>query len=252
MEFIKINSGTDILVGAHHKNESSNVVAIILHGFMSANRIGPYRLYFQIADALERNGINVFRMDCAGCGESAHDGVITQELFLKNVEDILKYVKGRGYDEIHIIGHCFGANVALYLNSKVDWIASVSAISPTPLDDANKNKIFSKEILESWVGETIERRSMVVHKSFLGGIFDYAMFSKHLEVNRDKIYAHIPINDKYVFVDTLTNTLSEKGVRFTVYEECDHHFLNGPPRLKLINSIVERILGRNHLDKNMP
>lgn len=103
------NSAGDQLVGVLHKSNNSNKAVIIAHGFTS-NKDRPRHI--QLANELEKNGINALRIDFGGSGESCK-----REITIKaEIDDLLsaiKFLKDKGFKEIGVLGESLGGIVAL-------------------------------------------------------------------------------------------------------------------------------------------
>ncbi len=88
IEYVEIPGAAGTLRGMIHHG-SADTVALILHGYFSSNRIGPYRLYFELAEWLRSKGVTTVRVDFSGMGES--DGRIEAVRYRHHLDD---YVAG--------------------------------------------------------------------------------------------------------------------------------------------------------------
>lgn len=240
MKCFTIVSGGNTLVGMHHiGNGTKNEAVLIVHGYLSANRIGPYRMYMQIANFLNERGYDVYRVDFAGCGESTDNGIITLEGFYLNFKDTLEYVK-KDFGKVILIGHCLGADLVVYHNfiDNSGFITKCIGISPTPVTDRNLLKMFTKEQIESAkTNHGFERNGLYVDQSFLGGISKFEVFEKAINKN-DNLLIFIPENDKYVDVPELESACAAARVKTVVLPHSDHHVLNRAARKKMFETIL--------------
>ena len=126
------------------------VPIIMVHGYFSSNKIGPHRLYFQIAQGLNKLGYTVLRTDLSGMGES--DGIIEDISFSDHVLDteaIIRYVMQRKdicpSGRIHLLGHCIGCCTALKACQHFKQnVESVTLLSPFIPSRENHIKMLGK------------------------------------------------------------------------------------------------------------
>lgn len=241
MKCFTIVSGENTLVGMRHVGDGTKDVAVlIVHGYLSANRIGPYRMYMQIANLLNERGYDVYRVDFAGCGESTDNGPITLDGFYNNFKDTLKYVK-KDFDKVILIGHCLGANIVVYHNSLEDsgYVKKCIGISPTPTTERNLLKIFTKEQLElAKTNHGFERKGLYVDETFLSGLSKFEVFEKALKKN-DNLLIFIPENDGYVDVSELESACKKAHVQTIILPHADHHILNKVAREIMFKDILK-------------
>ncbi|CAJ2675209.1 unnamed protein product [Trifolium pratense] len=120
------NSDGENLVGILHVASSTSLV-IVCHGFQSSKERIPM---VNLAAALEKDGINAFRFDFAGNGES--EGSFQYGNYYREVEDlraIVQHFREKKYVIIAIVGHSKGGNVVLLYASKYKDIDTVVNIS---------------------------------------------------------------------------------------------------------------------------
>ena len=136
INYFETQSNGNTLRGMVHIGARETPI-IMVHGFFSSNRVGPYRLYMQIAERLNALGYTVFRFDLSGMGES--DGSSDCIEFKEHVEDlnhVIRYVCQRcNTKSVHLLAHCIGCCTAT--ESAIaceEIIRTVTFISPfTPL-----------------------------------------------------------------------------------------------------------------------
>src|SRR5690349_15409148 len=75
IEYREIHVASGTLRGLVHKPSRlvGNKNALTLHGFFSSNKVGPARLYVQLARLLAKYHYRVWRFDCLGVGDSDGD-----------------------------------------------------------------------------------------------------------------------------------------------------------------------------------
>lgn len=87
-EYFEVESNKKTLRGMKHLSEKNDAFAVlIIHGYFSSNKIGPHRLYVNIANQLSKRFCSCYRFDMSGMGES--DGDISNIKFNNHVYDIM-------------------------------------------------------------------------------------------------------------------------------------------------------------------
>ncbi|KAK6273609.1 hypothetical protein POUND7_010692 [Theobroma cacao] len=103
------------LVGLLHETGSKEIV-ILCHGFRSRK---DYNTMVNLAAALEKEGISVFRFDFAGNGES--EGSFQYGNYSREADDlhaVIQHFSGENRVVSAIVGHSKGGNVVLLYASK--------------------------------------------------------------------------------------------------------------------------------------
>lgn len=237
MQLICLESNGAQLIGSMHPGEKNEAI-IIYHGYMSASRIGPYRLYFLLANELQQLGYNVYRFDCSGCGESLAYFDVTEATFMKNAYDITDYVLDKGYKKVHVIGHCFGASVALEIHRRYQTIDKAIAISTVPINSSQMTRLLSPQQMALLKTQSfIERKSLLIHRSFFEGIALETELKKQLSVRPQEILLCNPDEDAYVEKGLLNHIAINARVAYKNYIDADHHFLTIRSRKALYNDV---------------
>ncbi|MFQ6642651.1 hypothetical protein Gotur_017857 [Gossypium turneri] len=108
------NKHGEKLVGLLHETESKEIV-ILCHGFKSTK---DYNTLTNLAAALEKEGISVFRFDFAGNGES--EGSFQYGNYYREADDlhaVLQHFSGENRVVSAILGHSKGEYPSVsYLN----------------------------------------------------------------------------------------------------------------------------------------
>ena len=175
IDYCQLQTSQGVVRGTIHNSsllEKSNVFVLLLHGYLSSNRIGPNRLYYRLANALANVlNIPVVRFDCYGMGESDGDlNKITFSDFIQSYISIINhYLDEHEHLKILLVGHCIGANIAtelaiLYPSN----IIGAVFISPSLTDEDSLNKVFTNEQLCELKasGHTV-RKGITVNSSFI-------------------------------------------------------------------------------------
>ncbi|KAK1314597.1 hypothetical protein QJS10_CPA06g01062 [Acorus calamus] len=114
------------LVGVFHETGSKELV-ILCHGFRSTKE---FYTFVNLADAITREGISVFRFDFAGNGES--DGSFQYGNYRREADDlhvVVQYFSKLERCTSAIIGHSKGGNVVLLYASAYQDVSKVINIS---------------------------------------------------------------------------------------------------------------------------
>jgi pimeloyl-ACP methyl ester carboxylesterase len=111
--------GTRSLVGILHRPGSaalrSDLPAVLLLNAGILHRVGPNRLYVNIARKLEQQGFHVLRFDVWGIGDSQdRTGIRESTTFYDDALEAMELLRRRlGVDRFMLMGICMGAKIAL-------------------------------------------------------------------------------------------------------------------------------------------
>ncbi|MEM0027139.1 MAG: alpha/beta fold hydrolase [Ignisphaera sp.] len=110
------SGGFDLSAYIHIASVGTSHMVLMLHGF-TGNKIEVNRLFVDIARALCRNGVSVFRFDYRGHGESPLDfEEFRFEYALEDSENALKYVREMYKPrKLFLIGLSMGGHIATRL-----------------------------------------------------------------------------------------------------------------------------------------
>lgn len=223
----------------------SNTTAIIYHGYFSANRVGPARLYLDLARYLCNLGINAVRFDCYGVGDS--DGSFSEVTFDTYINDYIKIYEFVRMEfprnEIIIIGHSFGANVVCLIHKIFSSKDLLILLAPEIDFIGGIDTLFTVEQLQelSAVGSTT-RKGLIINNSFVKELrsSDILSHSKSIinkcivvQGNKDELYS---IEGAIKLSNTIPNC------KFIVVEDADHNFLDLQSKLFLFESIKKEII----------
>lgn len=243
IKYFECDSNGRKIRGLCHEYSSNAPIVAIVHGFFSANKIGPYRLFFEIAQSLSNVGFNVLRFDLSAMGES--DGNIYNISFsdhvcdLINVIDQLKCIYSQ--NKISLLAHCGGSSVVIsYAKDYFDNIDKMTLISPFLPCKESLGKLFDDNMLIDlkFKGYTY-RKGIYFHSSFLEGLYnlwsDFTNISCEFPI--DVIYGD---NDEFVSAERYRFWTEKNRLNNSMICNADHNYLNRLARnelLKLVNSI---------------
>lgn len=234
------------LYGTLHKAQfSKKPIVIIAHGYFSSNRVGPHRLYYQIASALELKGYNVVRFDLRGIGES--DGHIENVKYLDHVADlktVLFEFRQRFNDApIILIAHCIGCNVSLpIIDDYQNYFRKVIFISPYFTTPSTINAFFSQEQRKELFsnGHTY-RKGIYADLTFFSGINNFSEFCKIAKKHKDIISVISAANDQFISMTDINKFYEETEQTPIIIAKADHNYLEKDSREELILKIMEHI-----------
>ena len=225
----------------HHAENRDEYPVIIVHGYFSANRIGPQRLFVNMANYLAQNGHFVYRFDLCGMGES--DGNISDVKFadhVKNLDSIIKYVQAKhNYKKVIIIAHCLGCNIALSQVLTVPRVfREVIFLAP----------FYSNHlILEKFFGEEKLKELATAKFTYRKGLYsDYSFFAENTQddfierINSTPVTINVilPESDQFIPLECNEETFSRaKKIELIYLQNADHNFLETQD--ELIMKIME-------------
>jgi len=244
IDFVQINSKKGYIRGTVHHNRplsDYSEVSLILHGYLSSNRIGPHRLYFQIAEKLSsQRDVCVARFDCLAMGES--DGVIdeiTFDDFLYSYECIFSFFKST-YDisKFRLIGHCLGANLAIHLAVKYpENISKLILLAPSINLKIGDGIITKKQYDELSVSGYTLRKGLYADRSFF---FDNNSSESVLSLLGS---INVPIaifeSEKDEYVESVKLKITSQMCNIIEIKDADHNFLEPQlARVELLTKVL--------------
>ncbi len=246
MNYYEVISNNGVLRGMHHKSTSCYKYPIVLlHGFFSSNKNGPYRLYYSLAKFLEDNGFEVFRFDLSGMGES--DGNITDLSFEAHLLDIHNIINSvistTNSKKVHLISHCFGCCLAL--NSlkqdahKIDSLIFYAPFIPSP---NNFKKMIGDECYNNIPHiRHLKYKGMIFDSSFI--LSGYSLLNSQLLslIPHSKFYAIFAESDVFCPISESIEWANKYMINYEIIEKADHNFLDHDVRNELYKSILSQL-----------
>lgn len=234
------------LYGTLHKaNNAKKPIVIISHGYFSSNRVGPHRLYYQIANELQNVGYNVIRFDLRGIGES--DGSIEEVKYVDHVMDletILFTFRQRFNDApVILVAHCIGCNISLPIIEKYkECLEKVIFLSPYFTTSNTIDAFFDKKQQEELfsLGYTY-RKGIYADATFFSGINQFSEFVKVTKKYTELISVISAANDQFISRDDIANFYDKINQPPVIIDKADHNYLDGDARRELILTIKEII-----------
>lgn len=223
----------------HHSKDDNPKPVIICHGYFSACRNGPQRLYVETANYLTKRGFEVYRFDLSGMGES--DGEIDNTVFDDHVDDlgrIIEFVRSRHPEQkICLIAHCLGCNYALAnILKKDDIYREIILMAPFYTNERVLNGFFGEESLVDQLHEYgfTKRKGLYAHRSFFEKNDEKAVIER---INSVKVTVNviIPRQDQFIPLEDNQRIFGKAKFANVIEMNGDHNFLE--TKLELISKI---------------
>lgn len=236
-----------VLRGMIHlpENKKPLGMVVIFHGYFSSNRVGPARLYIEMARMLSSCGFYVVRFDCLGVGDS--DGEFSDVTLESEIKDFTRIshfaLKCDNIQSLTIIGHSMGANLAIYVATHFKEIEGLLLIAPDIDKLDGLNRFFDSKQLNDLEtkGGTI-RRGLFINASFINSIRSRSILSPARNIDIP-CFVFQGTNDELYSLEgaeSLANSLP-KG-RLILIDGGDHNFLNPQSRFLLFENIKNVLL----------
>ena len=241
--FNVISNGNE-LRGLLHKGENK-IPIIIVHGFFSSNKIGPYRLYYKLADYLNKSGFTVLRIDFSAMGES--DGDEMKITFDTHIKDLCKSIEllleKENAKKIHIVAHCVGCCTTLRALKLIKpLVASVTMLAPFIPSTNNYEVLLGEEGFKQLLNnEFIYHKGMFCDRSFIDAgeaIKDVSLIALAKE---KKLKSFLSEKDQLSSLSDQMNWAKNNFIDFDIIRGADHNFLNFDVRQKLFFEILKHI-----------
>lgn len=241
MQYVEVISKDKTLRGMHHfsKCEDSFPV-IIVHGYFSANRIGPQRLFVKMATAIAESGFDVYRFDLSGMGES--DGDISKTTFFDHVDDvkaIIEYVQQKHYcKKVCVVAHCLGCDVTLAnIIDNPNLFREIIFLAPYYTTDEIMSAFFNKESIQQLSKENYTyRKGLFAHASFFNESKQNDFVNRIINTPV-MLNVIVPEEDQFIPLESNKRIFDSITLVNTIYiEGADHNFLQ--TNEKVISCVV--------------
>lgn len=215
-------------------------IIIIIHGYFSSNKIGPARLYVQLARLFEILGYCVYRFDAYGVGDSDGEYIdfsfdSQKRDFLSIIEDVKKcYPKHK----IILCGHSAGSNISMLLASQLNEIEKMILISPAFGFFSGKEKLLEQQdINELNLGNVIYRKGIPINKNYIEKITNETIFFTKIALSVES-FIFIGNDDQFYDINhiCLKSHCFENHKLFTI-DFADHNFLDPIGRKSLFDEL---------------
>jgi len=166
---LRLDTGSSVLFGiltdtldAHAGADRAGTRGVVMLNAGSVHRIGPDRMWVQLARAWAARGFVVLRLDISGIGDSPpRQGQPENEVYsgqaLEDVALALNYMRDRlGVQRLHLLGLCSGAYHAFKAAAAGHAIDSAVMINPLTFH-WREGTVMDQELLEADVLEVAHR-----------------------------------------------------------------------------------------------
>lgn len=230
MHYVEIKKTNAVLRGMVHSAGKINASpVVIVHGYFSANRIGPQRLFVKLANSISECGFDVYRFDLTGMGES--DGDISHTSFFdhaSDIETIIDFVRSRHLNkEITLVAHCLGCNISLVpITSHLEYYKDIVFLAPYYSTDNTITAMFSKvSIHQLKTDEYTYRNGQYVHASYFHESTQ-ENFVNEIRLLDKNISVIIPEKDQFIPLNMSTEMFNSlPNVTAYYIPKADHNFL---------------------------
>lgn len=240
------NKHGEKLVGLLHPT-GSNKIVVLCHGFTASKRSG---VIVDLADAITKQGISIFRFDFSGNGES--EGEFQYGNYRKEADDlhsVVSYLHQEKYDVTAIAGHSKGGDVVVLYASLYDDVRTVVNLSGRFYLEKGIEERLGKDFIdrinkEGYIDVTgksgkvlyrvtkdslMERLNVDMHATSLSISKECSFFTVH--GSADEL---IPVEDAYEFAKHIPNH------KLRVIEGANHCYT--AHRRELSDAVVDFIL----------
>lgn len=243
MKQIEFQGTHGVIRGSLHEGESTRL-AIIVGGQLAANRIGPNRLYFQIALRLSALGWNVIRLDLSGLGES--DASLEDVLYEDHVRELVLVCEScvaSGLGRPLLVSHCAGCFTALdCTNERSDLISGNLLLAPfirtpTSLVNLMPESNWREVDEQGWT----RRKGVFFHNSFANASRTMSFPATIRNISCDSLRLVIAGDDELTPWETTARWATECTVTFDIVDGADHNFTAVGPRRELLRRIPDAL-----------
>lgn len=245
IEYFEVESIGNTLRGMVHVG-TKRIPIVIVHGFFSSNKIGPYRFYFEIAEKLNSIGYTVFRVDLSAMGESDGDSDhIEFENHVADLNRVIQYVCDKcDTNKIHLIAHCVGCCTAIESTViSCNSIQTITLISPFMPSDKNYSVLLGeKNYKQLSMSNSFRRKTMICQKSYID--------AGRTILDNDKIkmiYEKYPIvyiseYDEFSSLDDSINWAKNYKIPYNIIRNANHNYLDYQAREDFLEKLQKRFL----------
>lgn len=242
----EIETESGVIRGMLHDpgNHHHPGVALFVHGYFSANRVGPARLYLEAARDLCRRGLKAYRPDCLGVGDS--DGNFEDVSLASELRDFRAVVSHLAqvhrHKRIVIVAHSMGANLSLRIAPEFPEIASLILIAPDLVMRNNVDQLFTPEqAAELKTNGWTLRKGFRINNSFVQELRDMPAFDLARSLTIPLTVIQGSQDELYEKSGAERLAAVARTGRYIQIDGADHNFFLPPDRRRLFNAIWSAI-----------
>ena len=216
----------------------------MVHGYFSSNKIGPHRLYFQIAESLNKIGYTVFRTDLSGMGES--DGDIEDISFLEHVADVQTIIHHALSSDfcksarVHLLGHCIGCCTMLKAcfdySKYVESLTLLSPFIPSPqshMDMLGEENYYA--IMNNGFGY---RKGVYCCKSFVNAAYVLTEVATNNMLRTLKSNIVFSQQDEFTVINDSINWARHIPLPYQIIVNANHNYIGPIVRTELLDCLI--------------
>jgi pimeloyl-ACP methyl ester carboxylesterase len=225
--------------------------AIFLNGYFFADRVGPCRLFVNLARTLSRLGLRSIRFDYRGRGES--DGDFDTTTFESAIHDTEIVALHHSIGPMTILAHSMGCNVATAFAVKaakpLTKPSLMVLISPHTSVSHHSPRLFSEEqiaMLET-IG-VVERKGATCYSTFLEPVLKGTIYKDAAKI-KSRVLMLQGTNDELYSLETFRNLASRFESATTIkIDGADHNFTSTAHQAELATSICQWLKAPENFD----
>ena len=244
---IQTHDGLRLYGTLHKATTPKKPIIVIAHGYFSSNRIGPHRLYYEIAEKLNEEGFNIIRFDLRGMGES--DGSIENVKFEDHVHDLTTVMRffRQCFNNapIVLIAHCIGCNISLpIIEMNPSYFKNVIFVSPYFTTVNTLSTFFTESQKEELakVGYTY-RKGIYSDATFFKGNNLFKPFVAAVKRHSNLITVISAMSDQFIPLEDIVRFYDEIATPPIIIPAADHNYLDREARKALIECICDILKG---------
>lgn len=187
-------------------NKIKNEIVIIVHGYSSNKDRSSAK---QIAEVLTKRGMNSFRIDLDGCGES--EGLFENQTISSTVDDIssaIGLMKKRGYTKIDLFGSSAGGLSVMATALKHPEINRIGLKAPVSDYPSQRLRKYGQKYVDDWKKrgynfyENREGQKLKVNYSFFEDSKRYVMYDKVKKIKCPILIIHGTADESVAIEDS--------------------------------------------------
>jgi pimeloyl-ACP methyl ester carboxylesterase len=235
---VALDSPKGTLRGIRHVPErDAGWSAVLLQGYFSSTHVGPARLYVQIGRALAARGVELWRVDPHGVGDS--DGDFEDATYAGHLEDhaaVIARTRGRRV----LIGHSLGATFALRLAARepVERVLLVSPSCGRPSEDGPISRADRAELARSG---TLERKGTRLVRAYVEAMESDDIFAVARGVACETLIVHGAADEWWDRGSAERLAAALPRARLVSVDGADHNFLAPGARGRFLETFAREL-----------
>ncbi|MAG38698.1 hypothetical protein CMO90_01290 [Candidatus Woesearchaeota archaeon] len=241
------NKEDEKLSGLLSKNNDSDIVIVLSHGFLSDKF---HSVVTVVSEELSSKGFNTFIFDFSGNGES--EGLIGDSSYIKEQDDLVSaidFLENNGFKKFCLIGHSMGGGVSIItasIDKRVKWLVDLA--SPGFPEKIKERRFNAEKILEAYkTGSTSyefgNEKTLKFNKKFFEDLEKIDIFKSIKKVKMPLLIVH---GTKDLAVDLEESeelfTIANNPKTIKIISGADHCFSDANSMSELLKSVNKWVL----------